>query len=94
MAAWGPPARSVKASGQENHTWVTEDRLPRGGTGVFGGVGVGSGHRGVGVGGVIFGGPSGEPVRCDRTLVFRDARVVEEDWTGEPEFCKRFARRR
>jgi hypothetical protein len=86
----------VKASGQENHTWVTEDRLPRGGSGVFGGVGVGSGGRGVGVGvgvgGAIFG-ASGEPVHCERTLVFREGRAVEEDWSGEPEFCKRFARR-
>ena len=94
VAAWGPPARSVKASGQETHTWVSEDRMPRGGTGVFGGVGVGSGGRvgvGIGVGGAIFGG-SGEPVRCERALVFREGRVAAEDWNGEPEFCKRFRR--
>ena len=98
LRLWGPPTRTVKASGQENHTWVSEERVQRGasGSGVYGGVGVGSGRRGgvgvgVGVGGVIFN-PSGESVRCDRTLVFREGRVVEEDWSGEPEFCKRFAR--
>jgi hypothetical protein len=86
----------VQASGQENHTWVTEDRIQRGGSGVGVGVGMGGGRRGVGVGvgvgGVIFG-ASGDPVRCERTLVFRDGRVAEEDWSGEPEFCKRFVRR-
>jgi hypothetical protein len=96
LRLWGPPTRTVKASGQENHTWVTEDRIQRGGgSGVYGGVGVGGGRGGVGVGvgvgGVIFN-PSGETVRCDRTLVFREGRVVEQDWSGEPAFCKRFAR--
>jgi hypothetical protein len=98
LRLWGPPTRSVTASGQENHTWVTEDRIQRSGSGVHGGVGVGvgSGRRsgvgvGIGVGGAIFN-PSGEAVRCDRTLVFREGRVVEEDWTGEPELCKRFRR--
>jgi len=98
VAAWGPPTRIVKSGGQENHTWVTDDRMPRGGPDVYGGVGVGVGVGrggvgvGVGSGGAIFG-SSGEPVRCERTLMFRDGRVADEDWTGEPEFCKRFARR-
>jgi hypothetical protein len=51
----------------------------------------GGGGVGVGIGGVIFN-PSGSAVRCDRTLVFREGRVVEQDWNGEPDFCKRFAR--
>jgi hypothetical protein len=94
VAAWGPPTRIVKSGGQENHTWVTDERMPRGGSDVYGGVGVGRGVGiGVGVGGAIFG-ASGEPVRCERTLVFREGRVVDEDWSGEPEFCKRFVRRR
>ena len=32
--------------------------------------------------------------RCDRTLAFRDGRVVDERWAGDPEYCKRFARRK
>ena len=58
------------------------------------GRGSGGGSVGVGVGGVIFGpgtSTSG-PVRCDRTLVFREGRVADENWAGDPEFCSRFAR--
>ena len=43
--------------------------------------------------GMIFS-AAGEPVRCDRTLVFRDRRVVDASWSGDPEFCKRLVRRR
>ena len=42
-----------------------------------------------GVGGMIF-----AAARCDRTLAFRDARVVDARWAGDPEYCKRFARRK
>ena len=41
-----------------------------------------------GVGGMIF-----AAARCDRTLAFRDGRVVDGRWSGDPEFCKRYARR-
>lgn len=98
VAAWGPPNRSLKSGSQENHTWVTDERVQRGvgGAGVYGGVGVGRGGGG-GVGGVIFGvggGPSAEAqVRCERALIFRDGRVTDEDWSGDPHFCQRFARR-
>jgi hypothetical protein len=47
---------------------------------------------GVGVGGSIFG-PSGELARCERTLVFKQGRVVGEDWKGDDELCRRFVRR-
>jgi hypothetical protein len=92
------PARTVKEGDQEKHTWITEDRIERGsgGTGMFGGVSIGSGGRGVGVGvgvgGAVFG-PSGSPARCERTLVFREGRVVGEDWAGDDALCRRFARR-
>jgi hypothetical protein len=100
VAAWGPPNRSLKSGSQENHTWVSDERLQRGasGSGVYGGVGVGRGGGGGGVGGVIFGvgGGSGTEavMRCERALVFRDGRVIDEDWTGDQDFCMRFARRR
>ena len=42
-----------------------------------------------GVGGMIY-----AAARCDRTLAFRDGRVVDERWAGDAEYCKRFARRR
>jgi hypothetical protein len=41
-----------------------------------------------GVGGMIF-----AAARCDRTLAFREGRVVDGRWNGDAEFCKRYARR-
>jgi len=81
VAAWGQPARSAR----DSHTWLSEDRPPE----------RGAVSPGAGAGGAIFGaGSPGAPVRCDRTLMFRDGRAVDENWTGDPGFCKRFARRR
>jgi hypothetical protein len=42
-----------------------------------------------GVGGMVF-----AAARCDRTLAFRDGRVVDGRWNGDPEYCARFARRK
>ncbi len=81
IAAWGQPARSAR----DSHTWLSEDRPPE----------RGAVSPGAGTGGAIFGaGSQGAAVRCNRTLAFRDGRAVDENWTGDPEFCKRFARRR
>jgi hypothetical protein len=66
-------------SGKDSHTWLTYDEA------------VPAQRAGGGAGGVVFGGGSG--ARCDRTLAFRDGRVVDERWVGDAEFCKRFARR-
>lgn len=32
--------------------------------------------------------------RCDRTLAFRDGRVVDGRWSGDPAFCQSYARRK
>lgn len=40
-----------------------------------------------GAGGMLFG-------NCDRTMVFRDGRVVDGRWTGEPQVCAGYARPR
>ena len=32
--------------------------------------------------------------RCDRTLAFRDGRVVDGQWSGDPAFCQSYARRK
>ena len=45
---------------------------------------------GGGAGGVIF----AAPARCDRTLAFRDGRVVDERWIGDPAACRLYARRK
>ena len=29
---------------------------------------------------------------CNRTLAFRDGRVVDERWAGDPAYCMRYAR--
>lgn len=44
---------------------------------------------GGGAGGMIF-----PAARCDRTLAFRDGRVVDGRWSGDPAFCQRYARRK
>jgi hypothetical protein len=91
ISRWGAPYRSTKlADGSPVHTWVAEGGYsggPASSVGIFGGSG------GVGVGtSVIFGGGSGEPQRCERTLVFRNDRVVEQTWIGEPYLCSTFSK--
>ena len=98
---WGPPMRSAKlADGAEVHTWVAEGGPtyrsgPSVGFGI-GGIGFGGGGRstGVGVGASI---PIGEgtatpPARCERTMTFRDGRLVEQNWIGPDEICSGFGR--
>jgi len=101
VRAWGAPARSGKlADGAEVHTWVS-DAGPtyRSGSSVgfgvggFGGRG-GGGGVGVGVGASM---PIGQgtptpPARCERTLTFRDGRLVEQSWIGPDEVCADYAR--
>lgn len=94
--AWGPPARSGKLSdGAEVHTWVSEGGPGyRSGPSIgFGGFG-GSGRGGVGVGvSVPIGSGSVEPpARCERTLTFRDGRLVEQSWIGPDEVCASYTR--
>jgi hypothetical protein len=45
-------------------------------------------YSGTGVGGVLY-----PAARCDRTLAFRDGRVVDERWSGDPELCRQYARK-
>jgi hypothetical protein len=91
ISRWGAPYRSTKlADGSPVHTWVAEGGYsggPATSVGIFGG----SGGGGVG-GSFIFGGGGGEPQRCERTLVFRNDRVVDQTWLGDPTFCSQFSR--
>lgn len=80
VSAWGHPARSDKSGSQEKHTWVSDERIERAGSG-YGGAG-----------GALFGAGGGG--RCERTIIFRSQRAVDESWSGDAEFCKRFGRRR
>ena len=94
ITRWGAPTRSAQmVGGGTAHTWVTDGGYAGGG-GVMPSVGVFGGSGGVAVGtSVIFGGGgSVEPVRCERTLVFRDDRVVDQTWLGDSSFCSKFRR--
>jgi hypothetical protein len=101
VRAWGAPVRGGKlADGSEVHTWVSEAGPtyrsgPSVGIGVGGfGGGRGGGGVGVGVGGSF---PIGQgsvtpPARCERTLTFRDGRLVEQAWLGPDEICAEYTR--
>ena len=101
VRAWGQPGRSGKlADGTEVHTWLSEGPPtyrsgPSVGFGIGGfGGGRGGGGVGVGVGASV---PIGEgsvtpPARCERTLSFRDGRLVEQSWIGPDEICSEYSR--
>jgi len=93
VRAWGTPARSTKLTDGSNvYTWVSEGVGTRGRVSPSIGIGVSSGG-GVGIGtGVTFGSGGGEPVRCERTLIFREGRVAEQTWRGPAEYCGSFKR--
>jgi hypothetical protein len=90
---WGAPARSTTLSeGRQAHTWISERTTSRGtfypSVGIFGG----SGNVGVGVGvgtSVPFG---SERNACERTLIFDEGRVVEQNWAGPDAYCETFYR--
>ena len=93
VRAWGAPTRSTKLTdGADVYTWVSEGTGTRGSVSPSIGIGIGSGG-GVGIGtGVTFGSGGGEPVRCERTLIFRGGRVAEQKWLGPAEYCGGFRR--
>jgi hypothetical protein len=99
VRTWGPPARSGKlGDGAEVHTWVSDAGPAYRSSGAsigFGGFRGSGGGSGVGVGvGIPIGGTStpAPPARCERTLTFRDGRVVEQSWIGPDEVCAEFTR--
>ena len=89
---WGAPMRSTKLTdGRDVYTWVSEGAASRGS--VYPSIGISGGSGGVGIGtGVIFASGGGESVRCERTLIFKEGRVVEQNWQGPAEFCSGFRR--
>jgi hypothetical protein len=92
VRAWGTPARSTKLSdGSSVYTWVSEGVGTRSRVSPSVGIGIGSGGVGIGTG-VMFGSSGGEPVRCERTLIFRQGRVAEQTWQGPKDYCDSFKR--
>ena len=93
VARWGVPARQTSLpDGAEAYSWVSES----GGGGIYSGssVGVFGGSRGGGVGISLplpgMGG--GAPQVCDRSLTFKNGRVVDQIWQGSPNYCSIFGR--
>lgn len=93
VRSWGAPARSTKLpDGRDAHTWVSESVASR--PSFFPSIGIFGGSGGVGFGtGVTMGaGGGGEFQRCERTLFFQNARVVEQTWQGPGDYCTSFRR--
>jgi hypothetical protein len=94
VRSWGAPVRSTKMTdGRDVYTWVSETVTSR--PSFFPSLGIFGGSGGVGVGtGVTLGGGGGggELERCERTLIFQNARVVEQTWNGPADFCASFRR--
>ena len=93
VARWGTPLRSTSFNdGRQVYTWHSDGVVQRGSVWPSISVGGGSGI-GVGVGvGVTAGASRDVPVSCERTLVFRNGRVVEQSWHGPADFCATFRR--
>ena len=93
VRAWGTPARSTKLTDGSNvYTWVSESVGQRSRVSPSVGIGIGSGGS-VGIGtGVMFGSSGGESVRCERTLIFKQGRVAEQNWQGPADYCGTFRR--
>lgn len=92
VARWGAPNRQTGLSdGRQVYTWESAGS----GGGFPASVGVFGGSGGAGVG-AIFGlpgmGMGGESRRCDRTLTFKDDRLVDQFWQGHPGYCSAFKR--
>jgi hypothetical protein len=88
---WGAPIRSTTLQdGREAHTWVSERFQP--GSAVIPTVGIFGGSGGGGVGAGVSFGSGATPQRCERTLIFKDRAIVEQNWSGPPDYCNTFGR--
>ena len=89
VAVWGQPAtQTTLAEGIQGYTWISQSAGYGGTVGAFGG----SGGGGIGIslplpgmGGTVRG-------QCQRTLGFKDGRVVDQIWQGTTQYCSIFSR--
>ncbi len=93
VTRWGTPVRSTAFNdGRQVYTWHSDGVVPRSSVWPSIGVSAGSGMA-VGIGVGVTAGASREvPVSCERTLIFRQGRVVEQTWQGPADFCGTFRR--
>ncbi|MPZ46029.1 MAG: hypothetical protein GEV05_22120 [Betaproteobacteria bacterium] len=89
VAAWGQPAsQTTLEGGLQGYTWISQSAGYGASVGAYGG----SGGGGVGIslplpgmGGMVRG-------QCQRTLGFKDGRVVDQIWQGTTQYCSIFGR--
>jgi hypothetical protein len=90
VAAWGEPASQVTLrDGLQGYTWISQSAGYGTSVGAYGG----SGGAGVGIsmplpglgGGMVSG-------HCQRTLNFKEGRVVYQLWQGTTQYCSIFSR--
>jgi hypothetical protein len=90
VTQWGQPAnQSAPADGMQTYTWFSE-RGEGGGSSV--GAYGGSGGAGVGISMPLPGMGVAPPGRCQRSLSFKDGRVVDQLWQGSTNYCSIFGR--
>ncbi len=90
VAAWGQPAsQAILADGLQSYTWISQGAGHGPSLGVFGG----SGGGGVGISLPLPGMGGTASGHCQRTLGFRDGRVVDQIWQGSAQACSAFGRR-
>src|SRR5258706_10474520 len=83
---WGTAVRSTRLNdGRDVYTWVSESAGTRARAQPSVGIGIGSGGVGIGTG-VMFGASSGEPQRCERTLIFKAGPVDQQTWQGPADY--------
>jgi hypothetical protein len=89
VAAWGQPiGQTTLEDGLVGYTWISQSAGHGASVGAYGG----SGGGGIGIslplpgmGGTVSG-------RCQRTLSFKDGRVVDQIWQGTTQYCSIFSR--
>jgi hypothetical protein len=90
VAQWGQPVnQSAPADGMQTYTWFSQ-RTGGGGSSV--GAYGGSGGGGVGISMPLPGFGAAPPGKCQRSLSFKDGRVVDQIWQGSANYCSIFGR--
>ena len=89
VAAWGQPVSQMTLKdGLQAYTWASQSAGY--GASVEGAYGSGGGGIGIslplpGMGGMVSG-------HCQRTLSFKEGRVVDQIWQGTTQYCSIFSR--
>lgn len=88
VAAWGQPvSQTTLEGGVQAYTWLSQSAGQGASVGAYGGSGGGVGISLPlpGMGGMVRG-------HCQRTLGFKDGRVVDQIWQGTTQYCSIFGR--